>query len=231
MKLLKIKKLEGKIVLKTGLHIGSGETEMHIGGTDNPVIRHPHTQEPYIPGSSLKGKIRSLLELESGLMKYTCGDVVSEETLEKVENEEKKEKGKKILKIFGTSAGEKTSGKYGITRASFSDCFINSDWKEKNKNKDFTLTELKTENVINRIKGTAEHPRTMERVPEGVEFDFSVSFKVFEEDEENLIDYLLYGMKLLEMDALGGSGSRGYGRIEFKDLKLDGEPVSLSEKA
>jgi CRISPR/Cas system CMR subunit Cmr6 (Cas7 group RAMP superfamily) len=62
------KKLEGAIILKSGLHIGSGNMEMHIGGTDSPVIKHPHTLEPYIPGSSLKGKIRSLLEMASGLV-------------------------------------------------------------------------------------------------------------------------------------------------------------------
>jgi len=70
MRLREIKKLEGKIVLKSGLHIGSGDMEMHIGGTDSPVIKHPHTLEPYIPGSSLKGKVRSLLELESGLVPF-----------------------------------------------------------------------------------------------------------------------------------------------------------------
>jgi CRISPR-associated protein Csm3 len=62
MQLMNIKKIKGRIVLKSGLHIGAGDTEMHIGGTDNPVIKHPLTQEPYIPGSSLKGKVRSLLE-------------------------------------------------------------------------------------------------------------------------------------------------------------------------
>ena len=82
MKLLAIKKLQGKITLKSGLHIGSGNMEMHIGGTDSPVIKHPHTLDPYIPGSSLKGKVRSLLELESGLMIYTKGEVVSSSILQ-----------------------------------------------------------------------------------------------------------------------------------------------------
>jgi CRISPR-associated protein Csm3 len=69
LKLNKISVIQGTIELKTGLHIGGGDTEMHIGGTDNPVVKHPHTNEPYIPGSSLKGKIRSLLELKYGI----CG--------------------------------------------------------------------------------------------------------------------------------------------------------------
>ena len=77
LKLTEIKKLEGTITLRSGLHIGSGNMEMHIGGTDSPVIKHPHTLEPYIPGSSLKGKVRSLLEMESGLMIYTDWNLLS----------------------------------------------------------------------------------------------------------------------------------------------------------
>src|SRR3989337_1184568 len=103
MRLVEIKKLEGTITLKSGLHIGSGNMEMHIGGTDSPVIKHPHTLEPYIPGSSLKGKVRSLLEMESGLMVHTDGNVVSSDTLKKdaVQNDpDLKAKCEEILKIF-----------------------------------------------------------------------------------------------------------------------------------
>jgi len=226
MRLLKIKKLDGKIFLKTGLHIGSGEVEMHIGGTDNPIIRHPHTREPYIPGSSLKGKIRALLEMESGLVKYTEGKVISEKILEKNEiTPQEKQKGEKILQIFGSGAGEGEAKKFRITRVSFSDCYLTEDWKGKD------VTELKTENTIDRIKGTAQNPRTMERVVAGVKFNFSLTFKVFEGDnEDELFNYLLFGLKLLEMDALGGSGSRGYGRIEFQELKCDGREIKLPEK-
>ena len=92
MKLLSIKKLQGKITLKSGLHIGSGNMEMHIGGTDSPVIKHPHTLDPYIPGSSLKGKVRSLLEEESGLMIYTKGEVVSSSILQNSNVQNKKKK-------------------------------------------------------------------------------------------------------------------------------------------
>jgi CRISPR-associated protein Csm3 len=88
MKLKEIKKLEGTITLKSGLHIGSGNMEMKIGGTDSPVIKHPHTLEPYIPGSSLKGKVRSLLEMESGLVLFASkeGGLVSSKTLKDIGN-------------------------------------------------------------------------------------------------------------------------------------------------
>jgi len=216
MKLTDIKEIKGRIILKSGLHIGAGDTEMHIGGTDNPVLKHPHTQEPYIPGSSLKGKVRSLLEMESGLMVATKGEPVQVKTLKGLTGEQEA-KCKKILKIFGSSgsdAGEMTD--LGPTRVSFADCPMNTKWKENARKNGYF--EIKSENSIDRIKGTAagSGPRFVERVVEGAEFDFSVTLKLLDEKEGDLFEYLLDGLKLLEMDALGGSGSRGYGRIEFQ---------------
>ncbi|MBF0337418.1 MAG: type III-A CRISPR-associated RAMP protein Csm3 [Nitrospirae bacterium] len=215
LRLKEIKKLEGKITLKSGLHIGSGNTEMHIGGTDSPVIKHPHTRQPYIPGSSLKGKVRALLEMESGLMVYTGGDVVSGKTLDMVKNDKDlKAKCTGLLKVFGVSA-DAASEEIGPTRASFADCYLDSEWLKKAQDNRWPLTEEKSENVINRIKGTAENPRFIERVPEGTVFNFLITFKVLAEDDEVLFESVLKGLKLLEMDALGGSGSRGYGRIKI----------------
>ncbi len=218
MQLTDIKEIKGIIVLKSGLHIGAGDTEMHIGGTDNPVLKHPHTQEPYIPGSSLKGKIRSLLEMESGLMVETKGEPVNVKTLRKLDGEQKI-KCRKILKIFGASgsdADESADNNLGPTRVSFADCPLNAAWRDLARQNRWDYFEVKSENSINRIEGTARNPRFTERVVEGAQFDFSVSLKLLGEDEGELFDYLLDGLKLLEMDALGGSGSRGYGRIEFQ---------------
>ena len=223
-KLTAIEKLSGIITLKSGLHIGSGDMEMHIGGTDSPVIKHPHTLEPYIPGSSIKGKVRSLLEVKHGLV-YTDGKPVSCETLNKVNNELKKA-CTAILKIFGSSgADNKAMTELGPTRASFNDCFLEDKWKEKAKEKRLAFTEVKSENSIDRIRGTAVSPRFIERVPEGTRFSFVISFKILQEDDKSLLDnYLLPGLKLLEMDALGGNGSRGYGRIAFEGLELPDNP-------
>lgn len=217
MRLIKIKEIKGKIILKSGLHIGAGDTEMHIGGTDNPVIKHPITQEPYIPGSSLKGKVRSLLEMESGLIALTKGEPLQARHLKDLEGNQK-EKGLKIIKLFGSSGSDSDAvaeQNIGPTRVSFADCPLNDEWKEDSDNRR-NMFEVKSENSINRIKGTAESPRFTERVAAGAEFDFSVSLKLMGEGEQDLFDYLLGGLKLLQMDALGGSGSRGYGRIEFQ---------------
>lgn len=215
MKLLNIKEIRGKITLKSGLHIGAGDMEMKIGGTDNPVIKHPHTLEPFIPGSSLKGKVRSLLEMRSGLMTKSDGKPLSPSDLEKCNDKEKKE-GEKILKLFGSSgADDEYLAELGPTRVSFADAFLNEDWKKKATENQWSLIEVKSENTIDRIKGTAKHPRFIERVPSGVEFDFCVALKIMEEDED-LEAFLIEGLRFLQMDALGGSGSRGYGKIEFK---------------
>jgi len=223
MQLTKIASLAGRIRLETGLHIGAGDAEMHIGGTDNPVIRHPITRRPYIPGSSLKGKMRSLLEWKTGAVKPQPLDLADYERL-----------GKRadiaaILKLFGVSGGEKLTEEQareiGPTRLSFWDCTLREDWAGPLEELNQPLTEVKSENRIDRIRGVAEHPRNTERVPAGAEFDFRLSIRIL--DGENLLDTIKCGLRLIEFDSLGGSGSRGYGKVKFLDLRLDGESFEL----
>ncbi len=221
MKLVGITEITGKIVLKTGLHIGAGDMEMKIGGVDNPVIKHPHTLEPYIPGSSLKGKVRSLLELKSGLMAKTGGKPLSLKDLKGLEGEQRDE-CEKILKLFGSSGADSDDDlMLGPTRVSFADCPLKPEWRDEAQRRNWPLTEVKSENSIDRVKGVAENPRFSERVPANAEFSFSVTLKHLGEEEE-LLDLLLEGLRLLELDALGGSGSRGYGRIK---LEFDDETI------
>ena len=215
MKLINIKEIKGKIVLKSGLHIGAGDMEMKIGGTDNTVIKHPHTLEPYIPGSSFKGKVRSLLEMRSGLMALTDGKPLSIKALAKCSDPKQKTEGDSIIKLFGTSgADEDALGQYGSSRASFADAYLSEQWRKIADERQWPLTEVKSENSINRIRGTAENPRFTERVPAGAEFRFCISLKKIDGDED-LESFLMEGLKLLQMDALGGSGSRGYGKVEL----------------
>ncbi|GLI34305.1 type III-A CRISPR-associated RAMP protein Csm3 [Desulforhabdus amnigena] len=217
MQLLNILNIKGTITLKSGLHIGAGDVEMHIGGTDNPIIKHPNTQEPYIPGSSIKGKVRSLLELKSGLVVKTDGNPLSARLLKGLKGEERQE-CETILKLFGSSGADgEAVAELGPSRVSFADCPITKNWQEKVRQSRWSLTEVKSENSINRIKGTAENPRFTERVPSDTEFAFSVCLKVLKpEEEQPLLEALLQGLKLLELDALGGSGSRGYGKVQFR---------------
>jgi len=217
MKLKSISEISGRIVLESGLHIGAGDTELHIGGTDNPVVKHPHTREPYIPGSSLKGKIRSLLEMKSGLIALArSGKPLGTKILKADLTKEQRAEAVRILKLFGVGAADdQENEQIGPSRASFADAFLNNESREKVKAGQFSYYEVKSENSIDRIKGVARDPRFTERVAAGLAFDFKITIKELEGDEE-LQETLLMGMKLLEMDALGGSGSRGYGRVRFE---------------
>ena len=98
MKLTTVTTLTGAIEVLTGLHIGSGDAEMHIGGTDNPVIKNPLTDEPYIPGSSIKGRMRSLLEWYAGVVSITNGAPLGLEHLKHLEDDQL---ARDILKLFG----------------------------------------------------------------------------------------------------------------------------------
>ena len=207
--------------LVTGLRIGAGDSEMHIGGVDNTVIKHPHTQSPYIPGSSLKGKMRSLLEWRSGAVKE---EALGWKDFEKASGSTQAEV-KRILQLFGISGdaklGVEQMSTIGPTRISFWDCNLNPEWEKQIREDNFALTEVKSENRINRISGTAEHPRQTERVPAGAQFDFRLSIKKLAGDSEELMTTVLQGLKLLELDSVGGSGSRGYGKVRFVNLKID----------
>lgn len=220
-----IQELKGTLVVQTGLHIGAGSGEIHIGGTDSPVIKHPLTGKPYIPGSSLKGKMRSLMEWLAGLAGDTDGHPVAYSHLKDLDGD-KKSCAETILRLFGGAPVDKDKEaieKIGPTRLAFRDCFLNEEWLKEITEKRQMATEVKMENSIDRIKGTASNPRNTERVVPGARFDFRLSIKKFSGDRVEEDVYT--GLKLLEMDALGGSGSRGYGKISFEDLEMNGESV------
>ena len=220
MQLIKIQKLEATLELLSGLRIGASEGEIRIGGVDNQVIRNPHNNQPYIPGSSLKGKVRSMLEWRSGAVKS--------EPLGVRDINDRYPDVKPILQLFGVGGGdqltEAQAKELGPTRLAFWDAPLQSDWVKRIEGDNLLLTETKTENRIDRIKGVAEHPRQTERVPAGALFEFRLSIKVLDIDGDSaqLQKTLLAGLRLLELDSLGGSGSRGYGKLKFRNLKLDG---------
>ncbi len=186
----------GTIVLKTGLHIGGTNTALNIGGPDKFVVRNPITQLPYIPGSSLKGKMRSLIELAYG--ETDNGSVT-------------KDPNTKAGKLFGLSSDIENGHPSRI---------IVRDGELKNpeelSNTDLLYTESKTEVTINRITAKAM-PRTFERVPAGAKFNLEMVLNVFDgDDEDELKNTIKKAIELLEDDYLGGNGSRGYGQVKIK---------------
>lgn len=215
--------LKGKLLIgavltvKTGLHIGDSSDFAPIGAVDSPFIRDPLTKAPIIPGSSLKGKMRTLLSrVRDGM-----AALPSPEEDEAV-----------VARLFGISSKTETKP----ARLQFRDAFVKAESRNKFKNLDTDtyLGEIKAENTINRGTGVA-NPRMIERVPAGMEFDFQLVYNI--EDENQMkedMEVLCRGFRLLQLDYLGGHGSRGYGRIAFSSFhvqKMDPQTAEMEEQA
>ena len=213
-KLMGIYKISGQIKLETGLHIGGDEGVIEIGGNDNPIVRDIATENPYIPGSSLKGKMRYLLE-------WYTGKVTSDGKVYDGKNLSKDSEGDTLLNVFGGTAGG--NGRKGPTRITVKDMFLSEDSENEVKrmnDRTGTDTELKIENSINRLDSSA-NPRNLERVPRNLIFDMEINFKVLNIDKKDEIEKIIKdGLKLVEIEGLGGAVSRGSGQIKFENLKI-----------
>lgn len=205
--------IQGEIVCETGLHIGGAKESIEIGGIDNIVMRDSISKMPYIPGSSIKGKIRSLMELNnpqasSNIIKNKgntckCGSCLP-------------------CQIFGNAADEVNEGQLkGPTRIIVRDCFPTPATLEKWTEAEEVVggAELKYENTLNRITSEAK-PRNQERVPKDSSFGFEIIFSSFEDDNPENLQGVFESMMLLEDNYLGGSGTRGYGKIKFQNITL-----------
>jgi CRISPR-associated protein Csm3 len=270
------KPLLGKIVItsilkvETGLHIGGGGENLDIGGLDKPVIRDPLTKQPYLPGSSLKGKLRSILERllnrpvnrsGGGVGRYESDDLADGYT--EISNDRFiRYEGARtcpISRVFGSTGGNKCwvpealknsedldivdakatpkqidnvphiriKGRNSPARLIVRDCHLEEKSAKKLKRVDTGLymTEWKFENSIDRITAAA-NPRQFERVPAGSEFTFEMVYTV-EDVDQALADIknLAIALAVLEDDALGGHGSRGYGKIRFEGFKIESRSV------
>ncbi len=196
----------GKIKLLTGLRIGGSSSAMSIGGLDNIIIRNPIDNKPYIPGSSLKGKMRALIELRDG----TIGRDPSKQIQYGVSDNP----NSLSCRLFGTSTNDENQHPSYVI---FRDASLLSA-EELFKNTDVPYAEVKTEVTIDRITSKA-NPRIMERVPAGAEFELNIVLNIMNSHDENqekeLVKAIFDGLQLIQDDYLGGSGSRGYGQIKF----------------
>jgi len=228
MRLVGVRKITGQIEVVTGLRIGSGLPPA-IGVVDYPIVRCGGSEEPYIPGSSLKGKMRHLLEWHYGLIRedglpWHSADAECP-----------------ISRVFGAPAsGQHASGP---TRLVVRDARLTADWRDAWLSGSRPVVEIKFENSVNRLTAEAAG-RPVERIVPGVRFEFEMLFRVFDlgdggaKDESLLKDVVLVGLALLEEDCLGSSGSRGYGKIRFvyeqdgqvrRGVLVDGQPTELPE--
>jgi len=221
--------ISGELEAKTGLHIGGNQSGIDIGGIDNYVIRDPLTQQPYIPGSSLKGKLRSLLEKRYELPQnnrvgrayiHSCGKITDF-------------KNCPVCPVFGISAEEiKEIGADGkrlitLTRVVIRDAHLKEESAEilQNLKTDLQFTEVKTEVVIDRLTSAAG-PRTIERIPAGAIFNFEIIFSIYENEDLDRFSVIPEALQLLQDDYLGGLGSRGSGQVVFNNLKVLGRKVA-----
>ena len=203
-KLVKKIKIQTSITLVTGLHIGGSSENVEIGGIDNPVIKlATRENQPYIPGSSLKGKMRCLLEQTAGASQVGMNSEVNN--------------------LFGITENKNLKTDNQPSKLIVRDAMLTEESKDTLlacNNLDMPYTENKWENVIDRTKGVAEHPRQSERVPAGATFNAEFILNIWDDDnEEEMIALFEKGVRLLENDYLGGSGSRGYGQIKFGEMK------------
>ncbi len=220
--------LEGDLYCETGLHIGAGKGSLEIGGADNPVIKDAFGR-PYVPGSSLRGKLRSLLEQSSGAAVPAELVYLSKRKGQEVRIHQSDRPDDEICLLFGRNPGRlerlggdalesstATPARLTVYDAPLDPESITPQMRE---NLDDELTEVKSENAIDRITSQA-NPRTLERVPAGARFKVRVVLDILCEEDKALVAKLVEALRLLEDDALGGGGSRGSGRIRFANLKL-----------
>ena len=203
-RLVKKIRIETSITLITGLHIGGSSENVEIGGIDNPVIKlATRENQPYIPGSSLKGKMRCLLEQAAGASQVGMN--------------------REVNNLFGITENKELKTDNQPSKLIVRDAMLTKESKEfllGSNNLDMPFTENKWENVIDRTKGVAEHPRQSERVPAGAVFNAEFILNIWDDDDEtDLMGLFEKGISLLENDYLGGSGSRGYGQIKFGEMK------------
>lgn len=234
IKLLGYITISGEIEAKTGLHIGGTTDSIDKGGIDSPVIKNPVTNEPYIPGSSLRGRMRSWLEKKTAKRLYEMTDTIWMEIYKESVHKEKSTilaKSSKVCRVFGDSSCKEAVPSVLVVR----DALYNEATRRNGKyiQNDLPVTEAKLEIAVDRITGHAL-PRTIERVPVGAVFTFDLIYKVqtYEngkflnestdpefksvsdlcEDIGNILDAL---EAIEEFEGLGGHTSRGSGRVKF----------------
>jgi len=216
-KLLRLRRITGQLEVVTGLRVGASQDTMEISGLDNPIIRNPANGDPYIPGSSLKGKMRSLMEWYLGKLRPD-GKPYSGEDL-----------NCPITRVFGGPASQHFQ--IGPTRLVVRDASLSKESREAFE-QGRPITEVKHENSINRLTAMA-NPRPMERVLPGVRFDLEIVYRVLDTDDGGKVDeqffneVVLTALALVQADCLGSAGSRGCGKVRFHLQDESGQPITL----
>ena len=189
-------RIQCRLVVLTGMHIGDSSAFSAIGAVDSQVVRDPLTGLPIVPGSSLKGKLRTLLA------RSVSGDIQNTPDYDRDDG--------RIRRLFGSSKPVQAA------RLQFADCFVSNAAEMRRVG----ITEVKAENSINRATGVA-NPRFIERVSRGTAFDVNMVYDIADESQiEEDLALLAKGMKLLQLDYLGGHGTRGSGHVSLREFRV-----------
>jgi len=217
--------IDGDLLCETGLHIGAGKGSLEIGGADNPVVKDAFGR-PYVPGSSIRGRLRSLLEQSAG-----ASDLIylSRRKGQEVRIHQSDRPDDEIGLLFGRNPGraDRVSGEGSDAKVATparltvydAPLDLDSITPQMRENLDDELTEVKSENAIDRVTSQS-NARTLERVPAGAKFKFRLVLDILCDEDKALAAKVVEAMRLLEDDALGGGGSRGNGRVRFTNLNL-----------
>lgn len=220
--------LEGDLLCESGLHIGAGKGTLEIGGADNPVVKDAFGR-PYVPGSSIRGRLRSLLEQSSGLAIPSELVYLSRRKGQEVRIHQSDRPDDEVCLLFGRNPGRMDrvhgeaieSSAATPSRLTVYDAPLvaESITPQMRDNLDDELTEVKSENAVDRITSQA-NSRTLERVPAGARFQVRMVLDILCEEDKQLLPRLVEALRLLEDDTLGGGGARGSGRVRFNNLRL-----------
>ena len=206
--------LSGTLRTLTGLHIGARSGSVNPRGIDAPIVREPFRRTnnggqdsrlfPYIPGSSLRGKLRMLLVR---VLKKPVQEVIRAGG-KPIRLHSCQEEGCQVCRLFG-------SVPVGDDNWSFPSAVHFTDLRLTPEARQHFARELKSENATDRLTLSA-NPRVIERIPPGATFDFSLTYYVRNPNTmEADVNNLLMTLSLLQDDSLGGHGSRGYGQVSL----------------
>jgi len=221
--------ITGTIEVVTGLHIGGSDVDLNIGGIDSEVAKNKQDGTPYIPGSSLSGKLRSLIAKAKGY-KYLNFDaaVKSEDHDLDTFNWDREflallfnGNGFNADYVIVKNRPKDNSNNYvtidgdEVLLATHTRLLIRDDFMLEPDTLLEKVLEDKAENVINRNTGEA-NPRHIERVVNGTKFQLKMIMDVYQYDKVvELCKALHLGINLLNNDYLGGMGSRGSGEVKI----------------
>lgn len=221
--------IEGQLCATTAIHIGAAEDTFKPGGNKNPFFRNAQGL-PMIPGSSLKGAMRSMLEqfLLSEMGEEVFGgkacseadpcindknkkykDKVKDKTEEELSNylfaEDSEGRLCMVCRLFGSKA---SSAKLHIRDAKVEEETFQNEF------------EVRSGNAIDRELGKSMqgHLYEVEVVPEGTVFSFRAILENAEDEEWNCVKMLLLAMESGFL-MIGGMKSRGLGGIELQNIK------------